>query len=196
MPTGSHQPEPLHDSADAHRRWVLDCVDQFEQPLTRFAQRLTGDWESARDVVQYVFLRLCEQQRHTIGNIAAWLYTVCHHRAIDFRRKALRLVQLETDTSADSGHADMAVCSREPDPHLTAEVHDSSQWLARLIDLLPEKQRQVVHLWSVGFAYREIAQVIGHDEPYVRVLMHRALLQMRADPEVAQWLGQNATLET
>lgn len=174
----------------------MDCVDRFERPLTRYAQRLTGDWESARDVVQHVFLRLCDQRHEALDNVSAWLYTVCHHRAIDFRRLALKAVQLDLELPSAEGATNGLICSREPDPHQSAEQHDSGQWLARLIDLLPEKQRQVVHLWSEGFGYREIAQIVGHDEPYIRVLMHRALAQLRSDPEVSQWLQEKATFET
>ena len=43
------------------RRWVLGVLEEHEARLTRFAARLLGDEETARDVVQHAFLRLCDQ---------------------------------------------------------------------------------------------------------------------------------------
>jgi RNA polymerase sigma-70 factor (ECF subfamily) len=178
--------------------WVLAQVDRYERQLTRYAKRLTGDWESARDVVQHAFLQLCDQRPEAIGNVAAWLYTVCHHRAIDFRRQAVRVVSYEPGAfdGADSNSAGDRCCGthgRELDPQESVEQRDSGVWLAQLIELLPEKQRQVVQLWAEGFSYREIAAIVGHREPYIRVLMHRGLAQLRADPEVKLWLDRQAS---
>jgi RNA polymerase sigma-70 factor (ECF subfamily) len=44
-----------------HKGWLRDQLKGFEGPLLRYASRLTGDLESARDVVQDTFLRLCRQ---------------------------------------------------------------------------------------------------------------------------------------
>ena len=43
--------------------WIREAVDRFEGPLTLYATRLLGDAESARDVVQETFLRLCSGAR-------------------------------------------------------------------------------------------------------------------------------------
>lgn len=53
------------------RTWVLSLLAEHEGRLTRYAQRLTGDLSTARDVVQQVFLRLCDQPRETILNPTA-----------------------------------------------------------------------------------------------------------------------------
>src|SRR4051794_796992 len=68
-------------SPDERREWVLAALEQFEGRLTRYAQRLTCDLDKARDVVQYVFLKLCDQSPKQIENrLAQWLYTVCRNR--------------------------------------------------------------------------------------------------------------------
>ena len=53
-----------------------------------YAQRLLGNCnvgttsDESRDVVQFVFLRLCDQSPDQIGDrLAQWLYTVCRNRA-------------------------------------------------------------------------------------------------------------------
>ena len=44
--------------------WIREAVARFEGPLAIYATRLLGDAESARDVVQDTFLRLCSQERN------------------------------------------------------------------------------------------------------------------------------------
>ena len=74
-------------SPNDRREWVLAALDQFEGRLTRYAQRLLGDLDRARDVVQFVFLRLCDQSPEEIDDrLAQWLYTVCRNQAMDLLR--------------------------------------------------------------------------------------------------------------
>ena len=52
-------------------RWMQGVLAEYEGPLTRYAARITGDAELARDVVQEVFLRLCREARvaHMAGPV-------------------------------------------------------------------------------------------------------------------------------
>ena len=54
------------DSDPEHGNWVREAVARFEGPLALYASRLMGDAESAHDVVQDTFLRLCAQDRGTV----------------------------------------------------------------------------------------------------------------------------------
>ncbi|HEX4131683.1 MAG TPA: RNA polymerase sigma factor [Pirellulales bacterium] len=174
------------------RQWVMALVAEYEQRLTRYAQRLTGDLHSARDVVQHAFLRLCDESPTTIERPGAWLYTVCHRRAIDVRRQAIRVLPLDTGDATSNGHASQPVYSRERDPRDAAELKDAGRALQRAVDLLPEAQRQVVNLWAEGFDYRDISQITGRGEAYIRVLMHRALTELRRHPIAQQLISDTA----
>ncbi|HVW37914.1 MAG TPA: sigma factor, partial [Pirellulales bacterium] len=66
------------NSPETPSDWLRSVVARYEGPLVRYAARITGDAERARDVVQDTFLRLCEQDRAELdGRLAQWLYTVC-----------------------------------------------------------------------------------------------------------------------
>src|SRR3954471_23684533 len=78
--------------------WVREAVARFEGPLLIYASRLLGDAESARDVVQDTFLRLCGQDRSSVdGHLAEWLFTVCRNGARDVVRKEHRMTQLREE---------------------------------------------------------------------------------------------------
>ena len=64
--------------------WVRGILHQYEGGLTRYARRIVGDDERARDVVQETFLKLCHEDRHALdGYLVEWLYTVCRNKALD-----------------------------------------------------------------------------------------------------------------
>ena len=156
------------------RQWVLAVLDRYEAPLVRYAARLLGDGDSAREAVQHAFLQLCERTAEEFpdGREAPWLFRVC-------RNKALDLIRLRRQHTGD-GEADLAtLIGREPDPADEAERQDLCGELARRVAQLSAGQREAVDLWCAGFSYREISEIAGQSEGNVRVLVHRAIKQLR-----------------
>ena len=85
-------------SSAEHQSWVKDAVARFEGPLLLYATRLLRDAETARDVVQDTFLKLCASDFASIdGHLAEWLFTVCRNRALDVLRKENRMTQLHDE---------------------------------------------------------------------------------------------------
>ena len=167
----------MEPAAIDRRRWMLDALDRHEAGLLRFAIRLLGDEDSARDAVQHAFLRLCGQPAEPLdGRVGPWLFAVCRHYAIDLLRKR------ENAPAGESAAADC--CGDSPDPADAAERADLYRLLNRLVDQLPVAQREAVSLWSEGFGYREIAEMTETSEGNVRVMVHRAFKQLRQHPAV------------
>src|SRR5688500_16048837 len=78
--------------------WVADALEIHERPLIRYAKWLLGDLESARDVVQETFLRLCREDPARLeGHLAPWLFTVCRNLALDARKKAARMESIDDE---------------------------------------------------------------------------------------------------
>ncbi len=171
------------ESSD-RREWVLSALDEHEARLTRFAARLLQDEEAARDVVQHAFLRLCDESPGDLeGRLAQWLFTVCRNRAVDMLRARQRTTSLE-QLDGRSG------ASPEPDPAVIVERQELYRRLNGLVAELPASQREAVDLWTEGFATAEIAEVTGHSEGNVRVLVHRALKTLRRHPVARQLVGE------
>jgi len=162
------------------RQWVLAVLDRCEAPLGRYAARLLGEGDSAQEAVQHAFLQLCQRSADDFpdGGEAAWLFHVCRNKAMDL----LRLRQRQSG----NGQADLAaLIGREPDPAELAERQDLCSELTRQVARLPAAQREAIDLWCEGFSYREIAEITYHSEGNVRVLVHRAIKQLRQVFEVA-----------
>ena len=176
------------DKPEKPGEWLRSIVARYEGPLVRYAARITGDADRARDVVQDTFLRLCEQDRAEFdGRLAQWLYTVCRRRALDVRRKEHRMqatvpeqldVRSDGQTSQDSA----------------AEQRELHQSVLVLLAALPENQQEVVRLkFQNGLSYREISGVTGLSVSNVGYLLHVAIKTVRRQLHVKSTSGAGAS---
>ncbi len=171
----SEEPTAATDQeASGHDAFLRRSLEQFEAPLVRYALSLTGDLETARDVVQDTFLRLCEQPPEAVeGHLAQWLFTVCRNRARDVQRKNSRMTPL-TDLDLDHRPAP------EPSPAEVAIARDTTGHVEQLLAGLPSNQREVVRLkFQQHLSYQEIAAVTSLSVGNVGFLLHTALKTLR-----------------
>lgn len=157
------------------REWIAAAMQEYEARLVRYAARLTRDDDQARDVVQEAFARLCRQVPGELnGRLGPWLFAVCRNRALEVRRKDIRMV---TDASGVlEMTADVA-----SDPAVAASDREETGGLLRMVASLPDDQQEVVRLkFQEQMSYREIAEVTGHSVSNVGVLLHTAIKKLRA----------------
>jgi len=154
--------------------WISDAVQRYGGQLVRYAARLLGDEERARDVTQDTFVKLCGQdQSELAGKLAAWLFKVCRNRALDVQKKEKRMTTL-TEQTADG------CASRESAPEAVASLAESSGQIERLIEQLPYDQQEVLRLKiQNGLSYREISDVMGLSRSNVGYLLHTAIKRVR-----------------
>jgi RNA polymerase sigma-70 factor (ECF subfamily) len=157
--------------------WINGALVEYEVPLTRYAQRITGDTERARDVVQETFLRLCREQPPLVdGRLAQWLFTVCRNQALDVRRKESRMTTLAEPQKIASNPGG----PEQPGPHEAAAARDESERVLRLVAELPESQGEAIRLrFEGGLSYAEIAEITGSTRGSVGLLIHRGLCTLR-----------------
>ena len=153
---------------------IRSAIDQYQGRLIAFALRITRDLESARDVVQDTFLRLCQQDLDAIGDhLPAWLYRVCRNRALDIRKKEGHLEPLdETPEHAAGGTGS--------DPHRLLENADHATRVLAAVAQLPPAQQEVLRLrFREELSYKEIGAVTGRSVNNVGFLIHTAIRQVR-----------------
>lgn len=155
--------------------WVRALVQAHAADLTRYAASILGDTDVAKDVVQDVFVRLWREPREAIEDyVRPWLFRVCRNRALDVRRKEVRMQPLnevisdQTPSPADS-------------PEMVAEQGDQHAHILGLLRDLPENQQEVVRLkFQNGLSYKEIATVTELTVTNVGYLLHTAIQSLRA----------------
>src|ERR1700744_3298535 len=127
---------PSSDAPD-----IAALLERYERPLVRYALRIVGDLESARDVVQDTFIRFTREQRPELDenprHLEAWLFTVCRNRALDHHRKHARIMPMPL---ADDRIAE------DPSPAASLESRDTAASLLRLLEALSPNQREVIRV--------------------------------------------------
>jgi RNA polymerase sigma factor (sigma-70 family) len=164
----------MSEMAPGRLDWIRAAMDAYQGRLIRFAARITGDLDSARDVVQDTFLRLCrEDPDRTRDHLAAWLFRVCRNRAIDVRRKEGPLMPLDEE---------IATRLERPVPDASAEVEagEGTRRMLALLAALPASQQEVLRLrFQENLSYKEIGEVTGRSVSHVGVLIHEGLKALR-----------------
>lgn len=169
----------MNNGQVSQSEWVREALLKFEGPLVRYAQRITGELELARDVVQETFLKLCRQDRTEVeGHLSQWLFTVCRNRALDVQRKERRMTTTTTLDQRTSTAGDAA-------PVAAAEQKDSMAQLLQQLDRLPDSQQDVIRLkFQNELSYREISEITGLTVSNVGFLLHVGLKRLRERMQV------------
>ena len=162
------------NSSDRSVEWLRSVMDEHEGPLLRYAGRILGDTERARDVVQETFLRLLKADRSQHdGHLAQWLFTVCRNRAVDVCRKERRMTQL-------SEHAERAQVAPGASPEAVASRREQAGQVADALHELSANQQEVLRLkFQNGFSYKQIAGITGLSVSNVGFLIHTAVQRLR-----------------
>ncbi len=157
-----------------HSQWLRAAVDAYETPLRRYAERIVGDAETARDVVQETFVRLCRARPDEVnGHLQAWLFSVCRNTAISIRRKEDRMTTLTIGT-------EMELTARGRQPDEAAEQGEAAGTLRECLEELPRNQQTVLRLkFQQGLSYQQIAERTGLSVSNVGYLMHHGLKTLR-----------------
>jgi RNA polymerase sigma-70 factor (ECF subfamily) len=137
--------------------------------MYRFALKFMSSKEEAEDVIQEVLIKVWNQ-RSRLGellNFEAWCMKLVKNQSLDRLKSAHYRNQ--------SGIINPELASENQNPYQHTEMGHSIRRVHQLINSLPEKQRQIIHLRDVeGYAYQEIADIMGIDLNMVKVYLFRA----------------------
>jgi RNA polymerase sigma-70 factor (ECF subfamily) len=145
--------------------WGEVYRNSFED-LVRFLHRKVWDLERARDLAQEAFVRAL---RHEPENPRAWLFRVATNLARDEARTVLRRkkhLALLKNEAEDEGVA----------PAADAPVIAEEEWaqVRAALDMLSERDREILLLWDAGLSYGEIAEVTGLSAGAIGTTLARA----------------------
>lgn len=177
----------------------IALLDRYERVLIRYARSITGDLDSARDVVQETFIKVAQMQTRSAERgarkeppgtedrdggdrllprsafraprLEAWLFTVTRNGALDHQRKHSRIIPMTLP--------DDRACAA-PGPDATLEQRENATVIFGMLDALSANQREVIRLkFQNDLSYREIAGVTGLTVTNVGFLIHAGLKKLR-----------------
>ncbi len=185
---------------------LLALLDRYERPLVRYAQSIVGDLDSARDVVQDVFIRWVRKgdpgpesggagQVTNSGAASANGHAFPEDRAAFHQspvasRSEAWLFTVTRNRALDHLRKHCRIIPMDlpddrpcdsPGPAATLEGRETATSLFSLLDALPPNQREVIRLkFQNDLSYREIAEVTQLSVTNVGFLLHTGLKKLRA----------------
>jgi RNA polymerase sigma-70 factor (ECF subfamily) len=131
---------------------LRQVFDAEESALLRFAHGLTGQRETAEDIVQDAFLKL-HTHWHEVQQPRPWLFRCVRNLALNHLRDNKRTSSIETNPQTSKEWE-----TPIPDPNAALGKLEAIGTLQLLISQLPEADRTLVSLkYLSGLRYEEIA---------------------------------------
>lgn len=153
---------------------LLNELLPLKNKLFRLAKRLLVSKEEAEDATQEILYRLWnmeEAQRAKFNNLEAYSITMIKNYCLD----RLKSKQVQQTVSGELPQAAVPASLSQ-----AVELKDAHQWVAKIINSLPEKERIIVQLREIEqYSFKEISAVVEMPETSVRVYLSRARKKIR-----------------
>jgi len=162
-------------------------VRKYEQPLTSYLGRMTGEREAALDFAQEVFLKVyCSLASYRPAyKFSTWLFKIASNHLIDhWRKKRLPTVSLDQPVDDDEGPLLPQVADPGPSVVRRFELAEIRERIERALESIPGTLRELFVLRHVNeFSYEEIADIKSLPVGTVknRVFQAKELLRKRME---------------
>ena len=153
---------------DLIRSFQAGDTEAFDVLVTRYKDRIYSsilffvkDTYLAEDLFQDVFIKIIDtlkNKRYTEeGKFLPWALRIAHNLCVDYFRKVKRTPAIKTSNDQDIFEV-INVSQEAPDQKLMrGESHDK---VRRMLDLLPEEQREIIVLRHyANLSFKEIAEI-------------------------------------
>jgi RNA polymerase sigma-70 factor (ECF subfamily) len=158
-----------------------ELVRRYQRPITSYVFRMVGNYESALDVSQEVFIKVYNSltKYSPEYKFSTWLYRIAHNAAVDhLRRNSVNVQSLESVNN--EGTFELQIESRGATPE---QEHERSEWRSEIeavVRCLPPAYRDLILLRHArDLSYDEIAEVTALPLGTVKNRLFRAREMMR-----------------
>ena len=156
--------------------------------IYRYAHRLCGEGESAKDLVQETFLNAYRGLKDFRGEaqISTWLYTIASRACMRMRRKRKgepeRELSLEEFVPTSEGEFRLQIPIDGLTPEEALQNKELREALDQAINKLPKKYRMTLVLRDMeGLSAKEVGAIMRLNERAVKSRLHRARLFVRRE---------------
>jgi RNA polymerase sigma-70 factor, ECF subfamily len=158
-----------------------ELVSRYQRPIAAYVYRMVGDYDSALDLTQEVFIKVYNSlsRYRSEFKFSTWIYKIAHNAAIDhLRRYAVREHALIG--SVDGDRVEVAIESRRLTPEQESERRERCSEIESVVQILQPSYRELIVLrHSHDLSYDEIAEVTGLPLGTVKNRLFRAREAMR-----------------
>ncbi|HEU0165285.1 MAG TPA: sigma-70 family RNA polymerase sigma factor, partial [Thermomicrobiales bacterium] len=172
----------------ADPRAFAPLYERYFPLIHGYCLRRLGHPENAADATSQIFINAIQalpkfrpDLQRPGSSFRSWLFAIAHNVVVDHYRRTRP--HLSLDAPATRGD-DLDLDSRDvpdtdPTPEEYAVATESRDYLASLLNQLPERQAAVAELRLAGFTNAEVAEALRISYPAVRSAQYRAFLALR-----------------
>lgn len=165
----------LKSAAAGDERAFTELFRRYQQPMYRYAFRLTGSAESAEDLTQECFIRVLRSAARfdaERGSLRSYFYATVRNLAISQARPSLE--------GLDDGADSLAVPDLATGPEDRVLGDEAASIVQSAIGMLPIAQREALILIHYEeLSLQEAADVLSIDVGAVKSRVHRARENLR-----------------
>jgi RNA polymerase sigma-70 factor, ECF subfamily len=158
-----------------------ELVRRYQRPISAYVYRMVGNYESALDLTQEIFIKVYNSLRRYRAEFkfSTWIYKIAHNAAVDhLRRTATREQSLVVGPEGDS--FDLPLESARLSPEQESERKERRGEIEAVVRALPANYRELIILrHSQDLSYEEIVEVTGLPLGTVKNRLFRAREMMR-----------------
>jgi len=158
-----------------------ELVRRYQRPISAYVYRMVGDYESALDLTQEIFIKVYGSLRRYRAEFkfSTWIYKIAHNCAVDhLRRSSTREQSLINGTESDN--FELPIESSRLSPEQESERKERRIEIESVIRALPANYRELIILrHSQDLTYEEIVEVTGLPLGTVKNRLFRAREMMR-----------------
>lgn len=170
----------LCKKSDERAAWEL--VSRFERPIFSLIHRMVRDRELAEDLAQEAFVRALNNLKKYDPSykFSSWLFKIAYNLTVDhIRKRQLDTVSIHGAPDAITADAQaatsLALVSPDERPDALLEAKELGVEIEAAIERLRPEYRTAVILCHVeGYAYDDIAEIMGIPLGTVKTYIHRA----------------------
>ena len=201
MPLGGYMPDPTADTTSQsgsvvaldERRLLVrhqqgdsrafpQLLAQYRRPVFGYLVRCGIAPEARDDLFQEVFLRIhkAASRYRPRQPLRPWIVTIVLNTVRNHRRDQLRKTRFSSQLRAVTQHQESI--NHDQGAEQMLEQQSTLRWLETRITCLPDKQREVLVLFTLkGLSTKDIARAMGMPVNTVKTHLRRARLTLAED---------------
>ena len=156
-------------------------VKQYEKLVFHVVGRMVREEQDKEDVSQEVFIKIHKNLRtfQFKSKLSTWIARIAYLTAINYLKKYKKMSSTELLDDLENYHY-----TRES-PDAVTEKKEISNYVNRLIEMMPEQYRIVITLYHLNeFSYQEIEDITGMPEGTIKSYLFRGRKLLKEKLEV------------
>jgi len=158
-----------------------ELVRRYQRPISAYVYRMVGNYESALDLTQEIFIKVYNSLRRYRSEFkfSTWIYKIAHNSAVDHLRR-INTREQSLISGPEGDHFELPIESSRPTPEQESERKERRVEIEAVVRTLPATYRELVILrHSQDLTYEEIVEVTGLPLGTVKNRLFRAREMMR-----------------